>query len=413
MSERHSLTFACYTLFGAMLGMAGLPIYIHAPKYFVDNYGLSLSMLGAILFGLRLIDFLQDPLLGRLAERTVKYGAAPAWIAGCVMSVGMFGLFAVPAPLSPIVWFAVNLTAVFTGFSFLSIRFYALGIAAFGSSGQLNLARWRETGTLLGISFAAVSPTFFTKLSQDPFLIHSFMFFALALVALLAMHSEWKTNYQPFKNETSAYILSDPLVRQMLILAVLNTAPVAVSSTLFLFFVESRLLAPDAAGAFLILFFLAATMSAPLWTSLSHRYGARRILLLSMVGSLFAFAYTFFLTEGQTLIFAVICASSGATLGADLVILPAIFARHLARTNARPEIGFGLWNFASKISLAIAAVLVLPLVELLGFRAGADNSEIGLFALSFGYAALPCILKLFAILWLLQLSLRDKNNEVV
>ena len=146
---------------------------------------------------------------------------------------------------------------------------------------------------------------------------------------------------------------------------------------------------------------------------MSHRYGARRILLLSMVGSLFAFAYTFFLTEGQTLIFAVICASSGATLGADLVILPAIFARHLARTNARPEIGFGLWNFASKISLAIAAVLVLPLVELLGFRAGADNSEIGLFALSFGYAALPCILKLFAILWLLQLSLKDKNNEVV
>jgi GPH family glycoside/pentoside/hexuronide:cation symporter len=30
-----------------VIGMAGLPVYIHAPKYFVDVYGISLVTMGA------------------------------------------------------------------------------------------------------------------------------------------------------------------------------------------------------------------------------------------------------------------------------------------------------------------------------------------------------------------------------
>ena len=54
-------------LFGVMLGAVGLPIYLHAPKYFSDTYGVSLVSLGAIMFALRVVDFVQDPLLGRLS----------------------------------------------------------------------------------------------------------------------------------------------------------------------------------------------------------------------------------------------------------------------------------------------------------------------------------------------------------
>ena len=58
-----------YALFAALLSAAGLPIYIHAPKFYVDEYGVSLAALGSVLFGLRLLDVVQDPLLGRLSER--------------------------------------------------------------------------------------------------------------------------------------------------------------------------------------------------------------------------------------------------------------------------------------------------------------------------------------------------------
>jgi GPH family glycoside/pentoside/hexuronide:cation symporter len=58
---------------------------------------------------------------------------------------------------------------------------------------------------------------------------------------------------------------------------------------------------------------------------------------------------------------------------------------------------FGLWSFVSKLSLAFAAILLLPLLETAGFRAGPDNTEDALWALSLAYGLLPCLLKLLAI----------------
>ena len=410
MTDARASSFLSYAVFAAMLGMAGLPIYIHAPKFFVDNYGISLSALALALFSLRLIDFVQDPLLGRLAERTAKLRSLPIWCAASVMSLGMLGLFAVEAPFSPVLWFSLTLAVVFSGFSFLVIRFYADGVLRFGSDGQLRLARWRESGNLLGICLAAVLPTLLASITNDPFVTFAFLFCAIALMATLIMQRQWRFETVPAQKDNGSAILSDPVLRQLLMLAVVNTAPVAVSSTLFLFFVESRLMAPELAGPLLILFFLAAALTAPLWTFLADRYGAKFVLLFSMAAAIVVFLNAFFLTSGQTFRFAMICLASGATLGADLALLPAVFARHLAKIGVRAEVAFGFWNFSSKISLALAAVLVLPGIEFLGFRPGVENTAQGLLALSFGYAALPCLLKILAIWQLLRLRFEDARG---
>ncbi len=61
----------------------------------------------------------------------------------------------------------------------------------------------------------------------------------------------------------------------------------------------------------------------------------------------------------------------------------------------------GLWSFVSKFSLAFAAIVLLPLLDAAGFRAGAtDQPEEALLALSLSYAVLPCGLKLAALLLL-------------
>ena len=58
-----------------------------------------------------------------------------------------------------------------------------------------------------------------------------------------------------------------------------------------------------------------------------------------------------------------ICILSGATLGADLTLLPAVFASRMARISPSAADGFGLWSFVSKFTLAFAAVLLLPALE--------------------------------------------------
>ena len=62
-----------YALFAAMLASAGLPIYIHAPKVYADDFGVSLTALGAVLFGLRLFDLVQDPGLGWVVARLGRW----------------------------------------------------------------------------------------------------------------------------------------------------------------------------------------------------------------------------------------------------------------------------------------------------------------------------------------------------
>jgi GPH family glycoside/pentoside/hexuronide:cation symporter len=104
-----------------MLASAGLPLYMHAPKFYVDEYGVSLVALGTVLFALRLIDVVQDPLLGRLAEKLRHRRAMSVGVAGVAMAAGMVGLFAVAPPVAPLAWFAIMLTVVFSAFSYLTI----------------------------------------------------------------------------------------------------------------------------------------------------------------------------------------------------------------------------------------------------------------------------------------------------
>ena len=399
-----------YSLFAALLASAGLPIYIHAPKFYVDEYGVSLAALGTVLFGLRLLDVVQDPLLGRLAEKTRDQRALAVAIGCAVIAVGMLALFAIPPQVSPLIWFGLSLTLVFSAFSFLTINFYAQGVIkadGMGDQGHLRLARWRESGALIGVCVASVAPVALGGAMGQPFAGFAVGFAVLAFAAWAAMRSEWSTKGLAASTGFGA-VLSDPLARRLLLIAMVNAAPVAVSSTLFLFFVESRLEAPGFEGPLLLVFFLAAALAAPIWGAFAEKHGARNVLLLAMVLAIAAFGLALTLGPGDWILFALICLASGAALGADLTLLPAIFAARMSRISPSASEGFGLWSFVSKLTLAFAAVSLLPLLEQAGFQSGAaTNSPEALAMLTILYAAVPCGLKVIAIALLAMTDLEE------
>lgn len=393
-----------YAMFAAMLSAAGLPIYIHAPKFFIDEYGVSLAAMGAALFALRGIDVVQDPLLGRLAARIGQFRGVSVSIAIIVISVAMIGLFAVAPPGDPLIWFVVMLGFVFTAFSYLTIVFYAHGVVKadrLGESGHLRLARWRETGSFLGICVAAAAPVVLFGLTSEPFTGFSIGFAVFAIAAAYCMRREW-TGGPSHTGAGFLAVLSNPLAKRLLLIAFVNAMPVAVTSTLFLFFVESRLSAPGMEGPLLIVFFLSAAGSAPVWGQLAQKFGAKRALLCGMVLAALVFGFTLTLESGDWQAFAVICVLSGAALGADMTLLPATFAKCLSREARGAAEGFGLWSFVSKLTLAFAALAVLPLLEASGFSAGQSNSQDALAMLMLLYAGLPCGLKIMAIILLVS-----------
>ena len=56
---------------------------------------------------------------------------------------------------------------------------------------------------------------------------------------------------------------------------------------------------------------------------------------------------------------------------------------------------FGWWNFATKLNLALAAGLALPLLGAAGYTPGVRDTA-SLQALTIAYCLLPCALKLLA-----------------
>lgn len=388
-----------YALFAAMLASAGLPIYIHAPKFYVDEYGVSLAALGTVLFVLRLFDFVQDPILGWLSEAARARRRTAVAIAASAMAISMIGLFAVVPPISPLLWFGLTLTGLFTAFSFLTICFYAQGVRTaerLGEDGHTRLAGWRESGALFGVCVAAVAPTGLAAVSGHPFAYFSAGFASLVVLGVFGMRREWAA-VSAAPSPGMGPVLADGLARRLLLIVLVNATPVAVTSTLFLFFVESRLDAPGWEGPLLLLFFLAAALSAPLWAQTARRFGAKPALLAGMGLAIAAFGWAATLGAGDTFAFALICIASGAALGADMTLLPAIFARRMAAVSPNAGQAFGLWSFVSKFTLAFAAVTLLPLLDAAGFRAGSGNTADALTTLTILYALVPCALKLVAI----------------
>ncbi|WP_333714468.1 MFS transporter [Yoonia sp.] len=398
-----------YSLFAAVLAGAGLPIYIYAPKYYADTFGVSLAALGALLFGLRLFDMIQDPVLGWISERLAgRKKIVITGVAG-IMALSMIGLFAVAPPIDPLWWFGITVTGLFSAFSFLTINFYAQGIGKAGNDpqGHVRLAAWRESGALLGVCIAAVIPTVLIGVVADPFAAFAFGFAALALIAAVFMWPEWKGRVDQDPTPIGT-IVADPTARKLLILALVNATPLAVSSTLFLFYVESKLGAPGWEGGLLVLFFLAAALSSPLWSALARRFHPKPVLIVAMCLAVASFGYTLTLSPGDVIPFAIICVISGATIGADLTLLPAMFAKRMAAISPNGGQGFGLWNLVNKFTLAFAAVVLLPLLERSGFVAGAtDLPPEAITMLTALYALVPSLLKILAIGLLVVIKIED------
>jgi glycoside/pentoside/hexuronide:cation symporter, GPH family len=130
--------------------------------------------------------------------------------------------------------------------------------------------------------------------------------------------------------------------------------------------------------------------------------GLEATWLLGMIFSVLAFAWTVGLGPGDQIQFLIVCVVTGLALGADLALPPAILTaviKAAGKSQSAEASYFGVWSFAIKLNLALAAAISLPLVQWGGYQPG---NRVDTLALSMVYAALPCALKLLAgmLLWL-------------
>jgi Na+/melibiose symporter-like transporter len=401
------LRTAAYGLFAMPLAMAALPLYVHLPKFYGGTLGVDLAVLGAVLLVLRLLDGLVDPLLGVWSDRLRSRRVAIA-LSAPVLAAGMVALFMPPAEtdLGRLAWLVAALTLVYTAYSVAMINHNAWGAELTTDPvGRTRITAIREGLALIGVVVASIAPALLGGAAGPdaglaPFAIAFAVFtLACAAVTLRAPNAPRRAeaSLEPLATRVAAP-LADPLFRRLLAVFLANGIASAIPATLVLFFVADVLQAESRQGLFLALYFVAGGVGMPLWVRLSAAWGKTRAWMAGMVAAIVAFVWAFALGPGDTGAFAAICVLSGLALGADLALPPSLLADVIDRDGrARPTGAyFGLWTLATKLNLALAAGIALPLLALLGYAPGGTGGG-GLGALAFVYAVVPCALKLGAL----------------
>ena len=389
-----------YGALGLPLAFASLPIYVHVPRYYAETVGLELAVPGAILLGTRLLDAFIDPWLGGLADRwprrrMLAVGLVP-------FALGFVALLNPPAQFSAL-WLLASLTLTYLGFSAASVAYQAWGAAIGTDSAQrTRLTAAREGYGLIGVVLAAALPTFLASdlnagIARLAWILPPLLLIAAAatLTRVDASPAQNSANEPLFHSVQQA--LRDTAFRRLLGVFIANGIAAALPATLLLFFVADVLDAESASGPLLALYFVAGAASLPLWVRLAAALGRVRSWGLGMLLAMLAFAGTSVLSAGDLVGFALVCLATGIALGADLA-LPAAIAADLGERHGRSGAYFGVWNFITKLNLALAAGLALPLLDLLGYRPGDAGGHA---ALVFAYALLPLGFKLLAatLLW--------------
>ena len=396
-----------YGALGLPLAFVALPLYVVLPNHYAAEFGVPLATLGALLLGARLFDALADPLIGRWVDGWFARSSArvllAAALAALVVAVGFRGLFFPPpaAREAPalLVWCAALLAATYLGYSVLSVLHQAWGARLGGNEDQrARIVSWREGLALVGVLVASVLP------STAGLSVTSGVFALLLLAGVGLLPAAPRPAVQAAAAGSLHAPLGTPAFRRLLAVYLLNGVASAVPATLVLFFIRDRLQAPAQEPLFLASYFAAGALSMPLWVRAVQRLGLSRSWLLGMGLAMASFVWAATLDAGDVAAYTAVCIASGMALGADLTLPGALLAGVIQRAGhagQREGAYFGWWNFATKLNLALAAGLALPLLAAFGYTPGGRDAT-ALQALTLAYCLLPCALKLGAalLLWL-------------
>jgi Na+/melibiose symporter-like transporter len=395
--------FAQYSALGVPLAFASLPLYVHVPSFYSTVSPLNLATIGIILLAVRGLDMVSDPLIGAISDAFQERRRTIMGLAVPVLGLGYFALF-FPPGLSEggpaAVWLSASLIVTYAGFSILMINYYAMGIGLANSSHEhTSVALWREGAMLIGVLAASILPSSLMGILTVK-ISYGVLAVMLPILLIVASCITLRVKTGPARSPESRFVpfqlLQNHRLRWMLFVIFVNALPMAITSTLFIFFVEDILGVPKQAGLMLGLYFFSAVIGMPVWSRLSVLIGKTNTLLISILASIGCFIWAALLGPGDAYAFYAICFLSGTTLGADMVLLPSLFSEELVKARAQLGTGFGWWSFLNKAALALAAGITLPLLTAGGYQPGTANNVHALALLSFTYALLPCGCKLAA-----------------
>nr|WP_255424888.1 MFS transporter [Spiribacter sp. 2438] len=397
-----------YGLPALPLAVMGVPMYIFLPGFYGETLGL--AAVGTALLVARLWDVVTDPLIGSLGDRLdTRWGRRrPLMAAGTpLLLVSAWALFRPPDDVTLVYLLTWGLAA-YLGWTLISLPYTAWGAEITGDyDRRASLTASREGFMLAGTLLAIAWPTLVGGGEADADTLAGLAWLLVLVLPVVMAVTLWRVPEQRVAPQPVGWRVGWALLRRnrpfmrLLLAYVMNGVANGLPASLFVLFVTHVLMAEAWTGPLLLVYFVVGIAALPGWLWLSRRIGKHRTWAISMLWTSLVFLAVPFLGPGDTWLFLVICLLSGVGVAVDMALPAAIQADLVDLDTAggggrRTGLYFGIWNMATKLSLALAVGIAFPILEAVGFDATRVEDREGILALALFYGAVPIAFKLAA-----------------
>lgn len=402
-----------YGILGIPIAFLGFPLYIYLPTFYVENIGLGVGIVGAILLVARLLDMIIDPFIGRFCDiYNKKFNII--FISSIFL---VFGLFFLIKPIFySSLWLFLFSILTYISYSFVLIPYLSLNsILSNNKQENTKLAFSREIFIIVGVLISLLIPYIFlvsndSKKSLELLLYTILIIFPIFLLLFFTKLKHLEKKEELLRNENfftslKTFFINFPHHKKLFFAFLLNNLANALPATLFLFFVKYVLVLEEKTGLFLIIYFLSAIITFPIWIKLSTKISKKSTWILSIIIAISAFSFVPFLNEGDFFYFAFICVITGMCLGADMSLPSSIQTDVTQETKKQNQdltgVLFGFWAMITKLSLSLAVAISFISLEFTNFETQNIN-QTSIYLIIFLYSIMPIIFKIFSIIFLLK-----------
>jgi GPH family glycoside/pentoside/hexuronide:cation symporter len=427
-------TLFYYSLTDLPIAMSLFPVAVFIPRFYASDMGVSLAMIGTIMFVVRMFDVVTDPLMGYISDHTrTRFGRRRPWVLAAtpIMMLSIYMLFMPTAGAGAMHLFIWSLV-LSIGITMMLIPYYAWGAEL---STDYN-ERSRVTG---GRAMAGITGSLTAQLVPGAALllfgiggssvvlqlVGTTMLIVMPLCVLLTVTKvpepeHYNRSVVPMMQGLKLMWSNGPF-KQLVLAFMIGSIGLNITTPLYLFFIADVLQAEDQAIFMLTFFYLSSFAAVPFWVWLAKKVGKHRAYLGSFF--LLAFAHPFYLLlgEGDFWWMVPMTLATGFASGGFSATLPNSMKADVIDLDTvktgenRAALFFSAWSFAQKATSSIGAAIAMFGLAYFGFDATPEGSNGAdeLFGLRFLFSTFPSIFFLVgaAIVWKYPIT-EERHAEI-
>ena len=408
-------TLVAYGSLGFPIAILGYPMTLFLHPYYAGELGLGLAAISTVLLVSRMTDFVTDPLMGWLSDRShTRFGRRrPFVVLG--LPVMMFGIYKLFMPEPPVdIWYMLiwNMV-VYLGWTIMVLPYGAWGAELTDNyMDRARITAVRQVWTIAGLFGASVVIWFFQEVLDSPgsgdvlagIGMTLLVVFPIVVAILLLLVPERQVDVVPKRQKWWRDLTSMMKIgpfRRMVYVALAIVIGEASRHAVVVFFMDDVLQAGDRIGRTFIFYYTMGGAAIPLWQWLAKKHGKHRSLAVAMTWSALMVLATAFLGAGDYNTFLVFFVLKGASFGAFAYLPLAIIADVVDVDTAvtrqkRAGIFFAVFGAVDKIGIAIGMFIALQVLNLTGYDPSREMNEAGLWMIRLEYAVIPTFFFLLA-----------------